>query len=152
MSGFCAIANMLFWPMAFTLPNSLRAAGDAVFTMVVSLTTMFVCRVALSYVFACSWGLGLGLLGLGYGWPCSATGSSVRSASCGATGAAAGRRSTSSDPLPHNPSAICKQPEAACELRAVFSSSEDQKYGIIHVPVRAWHPYQPGRYTCRRCS
>ena len=29
---FCAIANMLFWPMAFTLPNSLRAAGDAVFT------------------------------------------------------------------------------------------------------------------------
>ena len=61
---FCAIANMLFWPMAFTLPNSLRAAGDAVFTMVVSLTTMFVCRVALSYVFACSWGLGLGLLGV----------------------------------------------------------------------------------------
>lgn len=61
---FCAIANMLFWPMAFTLPNSLRAAGDAVFTMVVSLTTMFVCRVALSYVFACSWGLGLGMLGV----------------------------------------------------------------------------------------
>mgnify|MGYP001267404391 FL=1 len=60
----CAIANMLFWPMAFTLPNSLRAAGDAVFTMVVSLTTMFVCRVALSYVFACSWGLGLGMLGV----------------------------------------------------------------------------------------
>ena len=60
----CAIANMLFWPMAFTLPNSLRAAGDAVFTMVVSMTTMFVCRVALSYVFACSWGLGLGLLGV----------------------------------------------------------------------------------------
>ena len=60
----CAIANMLFWPMAFTLPNSLRAAGDAVFTMAVSLTTMFVCRVALSYVFACSWGLGLGLLGV----------------------------------------------------------------------------------------
>ena len=61
---FCAIANMLFWPMAFTLPNSLRAAGDAVFTMAVSLITMFVCRVALSYVFACSWGLGLGLLGV----------------------------------------------------------------------------------------
>lgn len=61
---FCAIANILFWPMAFTLPNSLRAAGDAIFTMVVSLTTMFVCRVALSYVFACSWGLGLGLLGV----------------------------------------------------------------------------------------
>lgn len=60
----CAVANILFWPMAFTLPNSLRAAGDAVFTMVVSLATMFICRVALSYVFSCSWGLGLGLLGV----------------------------------------------------------------------------------------
>ena len=55
---------MLFWPMAFTLPNSLRAAGDAVFTMGVSLCSMFACRVALSYVMACEWGLGLGLLGV----------------------------------------------------------------------------------------
>ena len=61
---YCAVANMLFWPMAFTLPNSLRAAGDAVYTMVVSLASMFICRVALSYVFACPWGLGLGLLGV----------------------------------------------------------------------------------------
>ena len=61
---FCAIANMLFWPMAFTLPNSLRAAGDAVFTMIVSLCSMFACRVALSYFLACSWGLNLGLAGV----------------------------------------------------------------------------------------
>ncbi len=54
----------VFWPLSFTLPNALRAAGDAVFTMAVSLTSMFVCRVALSYVFACSWGLGLGLFGV----------------------------------------------------------------------------------------
>ena len=60
----CAVGNILFWPMSFTLPNSLRAAGDAVFTMGVSLCSMFACRVALSYVFACSWGLGLGLLGV----------------------------------------------------------------------------------------
>ena len=60
----CAVGNILFWPMSFTLPNSLRAAGDAVFTMGVSLCSMFACRVALSYVLACSWGLGLGLLGV----------------------------------------------------------------------------------------
>ena len=60
----CAVGNVIFWPMSFTLPNSLRAAGDAVFTMMVSLCSMFACRVALSYVLACSWGLNLGLAGV----------------------------------------------------------------------------------------
>ena len=60
----CAVGNMIFWPLSFTLPNSLRAAGDAIFTMVVSLSSMFACRVALSYVLACSWGLNLGLAGV----------------------------------------------------------------------------------------
>ena len=60
----CAVGNILFWPMSFTLPNALRASGDAVFTMVVSLISMFACRVALSYVLACAWGLNLGLLGI----------------------------------------------------------------------------------------
>ena len=60
----CAVGNVLFWPLAFTLPNSLRAAGDAIFTMAVSLGSMFVCRVVLSYVLACAWGLNLGLLGV----------------------------------------------------------------------------------------
>ena len=59
-----AIASALFWPMAFTLPNSLRAAGDAVFTMIISLASMFICRVLCSYVFACDWGLGWGLFGV----------------------------------------------------------------------------------------
>ena len=60
----CAVGNVIFWPLAFTLPNSLRAAGDAVFTMIVSLSTMFACRVALSYVFAYPWGLNMGLAGV----------------------------------------------------------------------------------------
>ena len=60
----CAVGNMIFWPLSFTLPNSLRAAGDAIFTMVVSLSSMFACRVALSYVLACSWGLNLELAGV----------------------------------------------------------------------------------------
>ena len=60
----CAVGNILIWPLSFTLPNALRASGDAIFTMAVSLASMFACRVALSYVFACSWGLGLGLAGV----------------------------------------------------------------------------------------
>ena len=49
------------WPSHFPTPG---AAGDAIFTMAVSLGSMFVCRVVLSYVFACAWGLNLGLLGV----------------------------------------------------------------------------------------
>ena len=40
----------LWWPPSFALPNALRAAGDAKFTMGVSMVSMWVCRVALSYV------------------------------------------------------------------------------------------------------
>ena len=60
----CAVFNIVFWSMSFVMPNALRAAGDAVFTMAVSLCSMFACRVALSYVLSCSWGLGLGLTGV----------------------------------------------------------------------------------------
>nr|WP_122012160.1 MATE family efflux transporter [Maliibacterium massiliense] len=63
----CGMGVVFFWPMAFTLPNSLRASGDAIFTMVVSLCSMFGCRVALSYVFGCPWGLNLGLVGVWLG-------------------------------------------------------------------------------------
>ncbi|MBU5442135.1 MATE family efflux transporter [Paenibacillus sp. MSJ-34] len=60
----CSIGIIFIWPLAFTLPNSLRAAGDAFYTMAVSQCSMLICRVALSYVFACFWGLGLDLLGV----------------------------------------------------------------------------------------
>ncbi len=60
----CAIGNIFLWPVAFVLPNALRAAGDSIFTMAVSQCAMFLCRVGLSYLLACSWGLGLGLLGV----------------------------------------------------------------------------------------
>ena len=45
------IFGMLIWPLSFTLPNSLRAAGDAAFTMVVSFVSMWTIRVGMSYVF-----------------------------------------------------------------------------------------------------
>jgi Na+-driven multidrug efflux pump len=45
---FCA----LFWPMSFVLPNALRAAGDARFTMIVSMVSMWTCRIGFSYILA----------------------------------------------------------------------------------------------------
>ncbi len=61
---YCSVFTILFWPVSFSLPNSLRAAGDAVFTMAVSFASMFICRLGLSYVFGCDWGLNLGLTGV----------------------------------------------------------------------------------------
>ena len=52
----------LWWVPSFTMPNALRAAGDARFTMIVSMISMWLFRVALSYVLG-QW-LGLGLMGV----------------------------------------------------------------------------------------
>lgn len=59
-----AVFAIIFWPMSFTLPNALRAAGDARFTMVVSMLSMWICRIGMSYLLGSAWGLGLGLLGV----------------------------------------------------------------------------------------
>lgn len=45
------ILGMLFWCMSFCLPNALRAAGDATYTMIVSTASMWIIRVGLSFVF-----------------------------------------------------------------------------------------------------
>lgn len=54
--GVCA---MLWWPLSFTLPNALRASGHAMFTMCVSMATMWTIRVGMSYVFDATGILGL---------------------------------------------------------------------------------------------
>ena len=46
------IIAVLFWTPGFMLASSLRAAGDARFTMIVSLTAMFVFRIPAAYLFA----------------------------------------------------------------------------------------------------
>ena len=52
------ITGIIFWPTSFTLPNALRAANDARYTMVVSLISMWTVRVGLSYVYANTFGMG----------------------------------------------------------------------------------------------
>lgn len=47
---FHSIMSSILWPTAFTLPNGLRAANDVRFTMFVSVLSMWLCRIGLSYV------------------------------------------------------------------------------------------------------
>lgn len=60
-----ALAAVIFWPPSFTIPNGLRAAGDAKFTMKVSVISMFVFRVGLSYILAYTTNLGVMSVWLG---------------------------------------------------------------------------------------
>lgn len=46
-----AVCSILFYMLSFGLPNVLRAAGDVRFTMVVSIASILICRLALSYLF-----------------------------------------------------------------------------------------------------
>ena len=66
------LQSALFWPLSFTLPNFLRAAGDVKYTMIVAIASMWICRVILSRIFAVN--LGMGLQGVYWGmyvdWYC----------------------------------------------------------------------------------
>ena len=53
------ISAMVIWPISFVLPNVLRAAGDASFTMVISMISMWTVRVGMSYLFKYTGILGL---------------------------------------------------------------------------------------------
>ncbi|MBO4320581.1 MAG: MATE family efflux transporter [Treponema sp.] len=44
--------GMLIWSFSFSLPNALRASGDATFTMIVSILSMWIFRVGMSYLSA----------------------------------------------------------------------------------------------------
>lgn len=67
--------SIFFWPLAFVLPNALRAAGDARFTMIVSSISMAVFRIALGYLMGMT--LHMGVLGVWYAmqidWLCRIT-------------------------------------------------------------------------------
>ena len=57
-----AVLSIFTWALSFGMPNFLRAAGDAKFTMAVSMGCMLLLRVGLSYFLV--YGLGLSLLGV----------------------------------------------------------------------------------------
>ena len=61
---FSTIA-IFIWPLSFTLPNALRAAGDVKYTMLTGILSMWMFRVLCSYFLAvvCN----LGILGVWYG-------------------------------------------------------------------------------------
>ena len=50
---------MLFWPLSFTLPNALRAAGDVKVPMVISICSMVAVRLICSYILGVRFGLGV---------------------------------------------------------------------------------------------
>ncbi|MEJ8734645.1 MULTISPECIES: MATE family efflux transporter [Mediterraneibacter] len=60
--SFFTVSCVLIWPVSFALPAVLRAAGDAKFTMYVALSSMWICRVVLSYVLGTC--LEMGLMGV----------------------------------------------------------------------------------------
>jgi putative MATE family efflux protein len=60
-----SVTSMFIWPLSFTLPNALRAAGDVNFTMTVSIVSMWIFRVGSSYLFGVM--LGMGVIGVWIG-------------------------------------------------------------------------------------
>ena len=67
-----SVFSVFFWAGSFTLPNALRSGGDAKFTMLVSIVSMWTFRVVLSYFFVLQ--LHTGLTGVWFGmfidWIC----------------------------------------------------------------------------------
>ncbi|MDD7739164.1 MAG: MATE family efflux transporter [Lachnospiraceae bacterium] len=45
--GICCI---LIWPLSFSLPNTLRSSNDVTFCMVLSILSMWICRIGFSYI------------------------------------------------------------------------------------------------------
>lgn len=54
-----SIACAFIWPSSFTLPNALRAANDVKFTMITSILSMWVWRIAFSFILGKVFGLGV---------------------------------------------------------------------------------------------
>ena len=59
---FHSICATILWPTGFFLPNAMRAAMDATFTMVISILSMWTFRIGCSYLFTL--GFHMGLLGI----------------------------------------------------------------------------------------
>lgn len=65
---FYGINAILVWPLAFTLPNALRAANDVRYAMIVSIGSMWIVRIGLGIFFAKV--LNIGMFGAWIGMIC----------------------------------------------------------------------------------
>lgn len=54
-----AAFSVTIWPLAYSLPVTFRAAGDARYPMFVSIASMFACRIALAYILGGYFGMGV---------------------------------------------------------------------------------------------
>lgn len=62
---YFSILSLFIWPLSFTLPSALRAAGDVRYTMLAGILSMWLFRVLCSYFLAVV--LNFGILGVWYG-------------------------------------------------------------------------------------
>lgn len=56
---FYSVSCVLIWPIAFTLPTTLRAAGDAKMSMIISILSMWIFRIGFSYLLGKYFGMGV---------------------------------------------------------------------------------------------
>lgn len=56
---FHCVSACVVWPVSFSLPATLRAAGDAKVTMVIAMVSMWIFRIVFSYVLGGYFGLGV---------------------------------------------------------------------------------------------
>lgn len=54
-----ATLAIFFWIPSFTLPNTLRAAGDVIWTMVIAIVSMWTFRIGTAYIFSYYFDMGL---------------------------------------------------------------------------------------------
>ena len=53
------IMAVMFWVPSFTVPNTLRSAGDVIWTMAIAIFSMWIFRIGASYLFTYVFHLGL---------------------------------------------------------------------------------------------
>ncbi|QTL99942.1 MATE family efflux transporter [Iocasia frigidifontis] len=56
---YYSICCIFIWPLSFTLPNTLRAANDVKFTMIIAIISMWTWRIGFSYILGNTFGLGV---------------------------------------------------------------------------------------------
>ena len=55
----CLFMCFAIWPLAFTIPNMLKAVGDVRFILLASFSSMWLCRVGGAYLFVRFFGMGV---------------------------------------------------------------------------------------------